>query len=436
MDVGLARVSTRDQNPALQITALEQAGCDVIYEEKASGVAKTRPVRDQVLAQLQPGDRLSVWKLDRLGRSVIELKTIVDDLDRRGIGFRVLTQPIDTTTAGGRLFFDMLAAFAAFEREMIKERTLAGKARQRADGKLMGQIPFGWRDAHTIDQDQAQLLREAARRLLDGEPLGRVVDDFNARGLRTGGDHRWRATHLRRLLLNPSTARLLDEPEDSTNLVRLFMSMDRPSRGKPAEHLLSGILVCSCGQPMYAAKKVARAGSPPQAVYRCKAGTGSGGRHDGCGKSQVAQGRADDWTEEMFMAAVVSDDWRKALNQRQAELLAGDATAEELAEWRAEIQDLENVPARFAPPDAAQRLAQLQRRVREATARLMAQPQLQELASLPQSEDKLRARWSTWTTVERRAWLRRLVERIEVKPATVKGRASDVEERLVPIFKE
>jgi DNA invertase Pin-like site-specific DNA recombinase len=434
MDVGLARVSTRDQNPALQITALEQAGCDAIYEEKASGVAKARPVRDQVLAQLQPGDRLSVWKLDRLGRSVIELKTIVDDLDRRGVGFRVLTQPIDTTTAGGRLFFDMLAAFAAFEREMIRERTLAGKARQRADGKLLGPIPFGWSDADTVDQDQADLLREAARRLLDGETMGRVVDDLNARGLRPGKATRWRASHLRRLLLNPSTAKLLGDG-DATALARVLATMERAGRGKPAEHLLSGILTCPCGQPLYAAKKAAKAGSPPQSVYRCKKGDGSGGRFAGCGRTQVAQGRADDYALEMFIASATSDAFAQALAQRQAELL-GDVDEQELDDWRAEIVDLENVPARFAPPDAKERLAQLQRMVRDATGRLMAQPQLQAMLDLPRSEEALRSRWSSWTVAERRSWLRRLVERIEVLPAgPARGPRTDVESRMVPIFR-
>src|SRR4029450_2289398 len=101
MDVGLARFSTRDQNPQLQITALEQAGCTAIYQEQVSGVSATRPVRDQVLAALQSGDTLTVWKLDRLGPSVSELLAIIKDLERRGIRFRCLTQPIDTSSPTG-----------------------------------------------------------------------------------------------------------------------------------------------------------------------------------------------------------------------------------------------------------------------------------------------------------------------------------------------
>jgi DNA invertase Pin-like site-specific DNA recombinase len=87
-DIGLARVSRRDQNPQLQIDALDKAGCWPIYEEKVSGVSKKRPIRDEVLRQLKAGDRLTVWKLDRLGRSVIELNDIITDLRRREVSFR------------------------------------------------------------------------------------------------------------------------------------------------------------------------------------------------------------------------------------------------------------------------------------------------------------------------------------------------------------
>ena len=135
MDIGYARVSTLDQNPGLQLNALEQAGCNAIYEERVSGVAKKRPVRDQVLNQLTAGDTLTVWKLDRLGRSVAELHQIVEELEARQIRFRCLTQPIDTSSPTGKLFFSMLAAFAAFEQDMIKERVRAGKQRMSSTGR-------------------------------------------------------------------------------------------------------------------------------------------------------------------------------------------------------------------------------------------------------------------------------------------------------------
>jgi DNA invertase Pin-like site-specific DNA recombinase len=311
MDVGLARVSTLDQNPGLQLTALDRANCDAIYEEKVSGVAKARPVRDQVLTELQRGDTLTVWKLDRLGRSAVELLAIVNNLEQRGIKLRVLTQNIDTSTPVGRMFLTLLAAFAEFERELMRERVIAGKQRQREEGRPMGPLVFGWTDADTVNDDQAALLREAARRILgDHETVSGVVDDWNARDLRPGKAKRWRVTHLRRILLNDRTATIVGQ-DTHRALVRLFAQPDRQKNGRPAEHLLSGILVCGrpdCGQPLYAATKGGR-GQPPQLVYRCKKSTGSGGRFAGCGSTVVSLARADRWAEEAFIATVTSDDW-------------------------------------------------------------------------------------------------------------------------------
>src|SRR5215211_1953842 len=433
MDVGLARVSTRDQNPQLQITALEQAGCAAIYEEKVSGVSAKRPVRDQILAELQPGDTLTVWKLDRLGRSVSELLAIIKDLERRGVRFRCLTQPIDTSSPTGRLFLTFLAGFAEFEREIMRERVLAGKQRQRDEGRPMGPLVFGWTDANTVNEDQAALLVEAAKRALTDEPLSRIVDDWNARDLRPGKATRWRVTHLRRILLNPRTAAIVGE-DNYRGLVRLFSAPDRQRLGRVADHLLSGILRCGregCGQPMYAATKVDKPGGPPQAVYRCK--RQSGGRFAGCGLTQVSAPRADAWAAEAFVAAAVSDDFAQALSQRQAELLVGDMTAEQLDDWRAEIAELGQVlDTRFGTAEMKRRRDDLQRLVREATARLMAQPELQALLDLPKTEAALRAAWDGWSVAERRAWLRRILHHVTVLPADAQHRGSNVEARLDP----
>jgi DNA invertase Pin-like site-specific DNA recombinase len=438
MDVGLARVSTRDQNPQLQIDALERAGCRPIYEEKVSGVSTERPVRDQILAELEPGDCLTVWKLDRLGRSVSELLDIIKDLERRGVRFRCLTQPIDTSSASGRMFLTLLAAFAEFEREIMRERVLAGKERQREEGRPMGPLPFGWTDAQTQNDDQADLLREAARRILDDhDPLSQVVDDWNSRDLRPGKAQRWRVTHLRRLLTNERSAVILGQ-DRYDRLARLFAQPDRQRQGRPAEHLLSGILVCGrdgCGRPLYGATKGGK-GKPPQLVYRCKRGSNSGGRFDGCGATVVSLHRADAWAAEAFVVAVVSPDFAEALNRRQAELLASDTSAEELDDWRAEIAELGQVlETRFGTGAMKRRRDDLQRLVREATARLMAQPDLQALLSLPKSEAGLRAAWDGWTVAERRTWLRAVLHSIAVLPADAHHRGSDVEARLDPQWK-
>jgi Resolvase, N terminal domain len=132
--LGYARVSTTDQQPQLQVDALERAGCYRVFTETASGARADRPTLEQLLDQLRPGDTLVVWKLDRLGRSLRHLVDTVTGLADRGIGFRSLQEAIDTTTPGGKLVFHIFAALAEFERDLIRERTAAGLAAARARG--------------------------------------------------------------------------------------------------------------------------------------------------------------------------------------------------------------------------------------------------------------------------------------------------------------
>lgn len=141
MLVGYARVSTRDQNPALQIDALKAAGCERVFTEKASGAQRDRPELKAALDYIRAGDTLVVWKLDRLARTVRQLVETAQDLERREIGLKVITQQIDTTTAGGRLAFHVFAAVAEFERELALERTHAGLAAARALGRRGGRKP-------------------------------------------------------------------------------------------------------------------------------------------------------------------------------------------------------------------------------------------------------------------------------------------------------
>lgn len=139
MQIGYARISTDDQNLALQMDALRQAGCDrIFHDEGVSGITVSRPALDHALAVLAPHDVLIVWKLDRLGRSLAHLIEITGKLAARGIGFRSLSEAIDTTTASGRLLFHVMGALAEFERALISERTRAGMASARARGALIG----------------------------------------------------------------------------------------------------------------------------------------------------------------------------------------------------------------------------------------------------------------------------------------------------------
>jgi DNA invertase Pin-like site-specific DNA recombinase len=138
MQVGYARVSTQDQKPELQLDALKAVGCKKIFEEKASGAKRDRPELTAALGYLRKGDTLVVWKLDRLARSLKQLIETVEMLEQRGIGFRSLTESIDTTTSGGRLIFHIFAALAEFERNIIRDRTTAGLEAARARGRVGG----------------------------------------------------------------------------------------------------------------------------------------------------------------------------------------------------------------------------------------------------------------------------------------------------------
>lgn len=136
--IGYARLSTQDQNPEMQVDALQLAGCARLFVEKASGAQRARPEMQAALELAQPGDAIVVWRLDRIARSLSQLIATFDDLDRRGIGLRSLTEAIDTTTSGGKLVFHIFGALAEFERSIIRERTLAGLIAARARGRLGG----------------------------------------------------------------------------------------------------------------------------------------------------------------------------------------------------------------------------------------------------------------------------------------------------------
>ncbi len=138
MDIGYARVSTGEQTLDLQRDALAKAGCDRVLEETASGAKADRPVLQEALAYARAGDTLVVWRLDRLGRSLPHLIETVAALAARGIGFKSLTEQIDTTTPGGKLVFHVFGALAEFERDLTRERTHAGLAAARARGRTGG----------------------------------------------------------------------------------------------------------------------------------------------------------------------------------------------------------------------------------------------------------------------------------------------------------
>ena len=141
MLIGYARVSTQDQDTHAQIVALESAGCELIFQEKASGGRWDRPELHRLLDQLRKGDVVVVWKLDRLSRSLRDVLTLMEKIDQVGAGFRSLTEVIDTTSAGGRMMMHIVGTFAEFERAMFRERTRNGLDAARRQGRIGGRRP-------------------------------------------------------------------------------------------------------------------------------------------------------------------------------------------------------------------------------------------------------------------------------------------------------
>lgn len=161
-----------DQDTALQLDALTAAGCSKVFEDHASGVQANRTGLREALAFVRDGDVLVTWKLDRLGRSLPHLIETVAALEKRGVGFRSITEAIDTTTPGGRLVFHLFGALGQFERDLIQERTRAGLAAAAARGRKGGRKPVV--SAEKLDRARAIMargltVREAAARLKVGK---------------------------------------------------------------------------------------------------------------------------------------------------------------------------------------------------------------------------------------------------------------------------
>ncbi|GEO43055.1 invertase [Skermanella aerolata] len=169
MLVGYGRVSTQDQNPAMQEDDLRAAGCEKLFIETISSGKKDRPKLQAALEYLRSGDTLVVWRLDRLARSLDQLIATVKDLEARDIALKSLTEAIDTSTAGGKLIFHIFGSIAEFERSLIRERTKAGIAAAKARGRSGGRPPKlqGERAEH------AQLMLNA------GKSVSEVARSFN-----------------------------------------------------------------------------------------------------------------------------------------------------------------------------------------------------------------------------------------------------------------
>lgn len=171
--IGYARVSTNAQDLALQLDALRAIGCERIFEDRVSGAKTDRPGLAAALGFIREGDVLAVWKLDRFGRSMSHLLETVESLNRQGIGFRSITEAIDTTTPGGRLVFHIFGALGQFERDLIRERTRAGLSAAAARGRKGGRKPVVTPDklrrAQILLSDEKLTVVEVAGRLKVGK---------------------------------------------------------------------------------------------------------------------------------------------------------------------------------------------------------------------------------------------------------------------------
>ena len=169
MLIGYARVSTQEQTLNLQQDALTKAGCTKIFTDTASGAKTERIGLEEALNYVRKGDTLVVWRLDRLGRSLPHLISTMTDLEGRGIGFKSLTENIDTTTSGGKLIFHIFGALAEFERNLIRERTTAGLTAARARGRVGGRpralSPQQRRIAQALYDDPKNSIQDICRTL-------------------------------------------------------------------------------------------------------------------------------------------------------------------------------------------------------------------------------------------------------------------------------
>jgi DNA invertase Pin-like site-specific DNA recombinase len=206
-------VSTTKQDAGTQRAALERAGVpprDIIERELSSVSEQWREERDAILADLKSGDTLTVWKFDRLGRSLADLVAVIDDLIARGVNVVSLTEAMDLSTAGGRLAFHVLASAAEFERELVKERTAATlRVRIEAGMVVRGPRLYGFADdgvSHV--EHECVTIREIVRRVQADESIHGIVDDLNQRKIPTATGGTWARYGLRELLRNPRLAGL------------------------------------------------------------------------------------------------------------------------------------------------------------------------------------------------------------------------------------
>jgi len=420
-----------------------------IYEDVDLSAFKQvrRPEFERLLEDLEAGLLAGVicWKLDRLTRSHRDFERLWEIVERRGAKLVSLHEQFDTSTPAGEFSLRMMVGMARMESQNIALRLRSRLAEKRAAGEphTGGYRPYGYRpDFVTIDQGEAEVIREAAARLLAGEPLREVTRDLNRRGLLTSTGKPWSPPTLRRTLASPRLAGLRvhwrNEPtaagkvrrvakvvgpgtwepilDEATHraLVALFEDPARRSQTRQARvHLLAGLLRCGrCGGPMYAQSH----GTGRPKDYRCL--VAPVGR--GCGGVSIHAAALEELVTQAAIAAVDGPELAAAVNAQvdhegAARLAADQAALEELS------RDY-YVDRRISRDEFLAARAGLEDRIRSAVARLERQTRSALLAELASSETLLADNWPGLSPDRRRAILAALFESITVQPAAARGR--------------
>jgi DNA invertase Pin-like site-specific DNA recombinase len=424
MNLGYARVSTEEQHLDLQLDDLTRAGIrpEDIKVEKRSG-AKTLTVLKRTTALLQQGDSLTVWKLDRLGRTVIAVLSTIRELVERGVTVRSLKDSvvIDPSSAMGKFQLTLIAAQAELERDMIIERTKAGMAAAKARGKFTGGPRlYGFAkqpDEHgkfPIVQQEADVLKDVADKLLSGKSMGWIVKQLRERDIRTARGGTWQVTSLRRVLINPRSEAILGTKQYQDVLGVFADPKYRKTLGPPSEHLLSGIVRCQCGQRMYVS---ARKGGKSR--YTCYSNVAVGN----CGQVHVAAHLLEDYvTRETikWLAGPGLAKVRQRIMAQDADLAAISAkihTDERLLEEAARQAGEEGTP--FAQLRAYAK--PIEDRIRANRERLRRAPGLAALQDIPTTRKALEAAWPTWDMDKKRSVLKASIARLVISPTSSRG---------------
>jgi site-specific DNA recombinase len=444
--VGLARVSTIDQDPTMQRRALELAGCSTIVEREASSVSdEWKRARDAEIEKLKPGDTLVVWKFDRLGRNLVDLVNTIDALLARGVKVRSITEGLDLSTPMGKFGFQVLAAAAEFERNLIIERTSAAlRTKIEAGHVVTGPRLYGFAaDGVTHVEHEAIIIREIVRRILAGESVHSVVDDLNAREIPTATGGSWRRFGLRELLRNPRLAGLhsyrgkvlgpgawepiISVEEHEELRARLPRFKGRGVGGAPVRYAYSGILTCGVCK---VGRVTGNAQSATIAAYACG--------NPKCHKTKI---RAHLLERDLNIAVVL-----KLLDpgfvERISKAAGGDPTlSARLTEDRQLLVRLARQfgEGKFSEEEWLAMREPIDRRIRAAEEQQANQPNQALLAALLSFKryahstiDELEALedetgeeidsplklWLSWPAEQRRQVLRLIIERGVLKPAT------------------